>query len=92
MDRDAQRAAELGTAVSSALTPRGGSGRVGQDIGLVLEACAAIRLPDPGRTCELRRRVLATHLSGLAADGDPRPPLPGPPPQGAELNWRWAQR
>jgi hypothetical protein len=56
----------------------------------VLEGCAAIRLPDPARTGELRRRYLRLLLDGLAASpgAAPRPPLPGPPP-GGELNWRW---
>jgi AcrR family transcriptional regulator len=59
------------------------------DLDLVLEGCAAIRVPDPARTRELRRRYLGLLLDGLAAnDAGPRPPLPGPAP-GAELNWRW---
>lgn len=48
-----------------------------------------IRVPDPARTRELRRRYLRLLLDGLAAnDAAPRLPLPGPAP-GAELNWRW---
>jgi AcrR family transcriptional regulator len=94
MQRDAERAGNLGMALFERARAAGRlrPDVVGQDVGLALEACAAIRVPDPGRTRELRRRVLATHLAGLAADGDPRPPLPGPPPQAAELNWRWEQR
>lgn len=62
-------------------------GVVLQDISLVLEACAAIRLPDAARTRELRRRFLAVTLDGLATvEGDD---LPGPPPGPDELNWRW---
>ena len=53
---------------------------------LVLEACAAIRVPDPERTRQLRRRVLAVLIAGLSEDGAP---LPGPAPDPAELNWRW---
>jgi hypothetical protein len=76
---------------------------VADDLDLVLEGCAAIRVPDPARTSELRRRYLHLLLDGLAAapDSQPssspsgkapaRPPLPGPPPHG-ELNWRWQQR
>lgn len=55
------------------------------DIGLVLESCAAITLPDPERTTQLRRRILALLLAGLSAGGD----LPGPPPAPDEFAWRW---
>jgi hypothetical protein len=60
------------------------------DLDLVLEGCAAIRVPDAARTSELRRRYLGLLLDGLAAGPGtaPRPPLPGPPP-GGELSWRW---
>jgi AcrR family transcriptional regulator len=57
------------------------------DIGLLLEGCAAIRVPDPVRTRELRRRYLAQHLDGLSRRDAPR--LPGPPPASGELSWRW---
>jgi AcrR family transcriptional regulator len=89
MGWDAERASEL----SAMLVERArASGRlrpdvVAQDVGLVLEGCAAIRIPDARRTRELRRRYLALVLDGLAAaDG---PALPGPPPEPDELNWRW---
>lgn len=59
-----------------------------QDLGLLLEACAAITLPDPARTAQLRRRTLALLVAGLAADGK----LPGPPPQDGEFAWRWQPR
>ncbi|WP_330250838.1 TetR/AcrR family transcriptional regulator [Nocardia sp. NBC_00565] len=58
------------------------------DLGLVLESCAAITMPDQARTAELRRRVLAMLLAGLSADGD----LPGPPPMAGEFVWRWQPR
>ncbi|MGI5181756.1 TetR/AcrR family transcriptional regulator [Dactylosporangium sp. CA-152071] len=62
------------------------------DVTLILEACAAIRVPDRDRTAELRRRQLALLLDGMRRDGaDLRSVLPGPPPDAAELNWRWAQ-
>lgn len=92
MHQDAQRAAVL----TSALVDRAqASGRlrgdiVPDDLGLLLEGCAAIRIPDPVRTSQLRRRYLALFLDGLASE--PGPALPGPPPLGQELNWRWAQR
>jgi AcrR family transcriptional regulator len=59
------------------------------DVTLILEACAAIRVPDRERTTELRRRHLALMLDGMRrADAGT---LPGPPPDTGELNWRWAQ-
>lgn len=56
-----------------------------QDLGLVLEACAAVSTPDAERTGQLRRRILALLLAGLRADGE----LPGPPPGAGEFAWRW---
>jgi AcrR family transcriptional regulator len=65
-------------------------GVVVADVGLLLEACAAIRLPDVSRTQELRQRMLAVALDGLTTvDGDP---LPGPAPEPGELIWRWQRR
>ena len=58
-----------------------------EDIGLVLEGCSAIRLPDAERTSQLRQRYLALVIDGLAATGVP--PLPGPAPQAEEMGWRW---
>ncbi|MEV6072853.1 TetR/AcrR family transcriptional regulator [Nocardia sp. NPDC052001] len=55
------------------------------DLGLILESCAAITLPDPTRTAQLRRRILALLIDGLAASG----PLPGPPPAPGEFAHRW---
>jgi hypothetical protein len=46
-------------------------------------------VPDRDRTVELRRRHLALLLDGMRR-GDAGT-LPGPPPDAAELNWRWAQ-
>ncbi|MBE1491094.1 TetR/AcrR family transcriptional regulator [Plantactinospora soyae] len=57
------------------------------DVAFILEACAAIRLPDPIRTDELRRRYLALLVDGMR-DGD-GPTLPGPAPAGDEMTWRW---
>ncbi|WP_280296657.1 TetR/AcrR family transcriptional regulator [Nocardia abscessus] len=59
-----------------------------QDLGLILESCAAVAVPSPERTVQLRRRVLAMLVAGLSADGD----LPGPPPAPDEFTWRWARR
>ncbi|WP_405178563.1 TetR/AcrR family transcriptional regulator [Nocardia sp. NBC_01377] len=59
------------------------------DLGLVLDACAAITVPDPVRTAQLRRRTLAILVAGLAADGVE---LPGPAPVAGEFAWRWERR
>ncbi|WP_330233418.1 TetR/AcrR family transcriptional regulator [Nocardia sp. NBC_00508] len=59
-----------------------------QDLGLILESCAAIAVPSRERTVQLRRRVLAMLVAGLSADGD----LPGPPPAPDEFAWRWTRR
>lgn len=56
------------------------------DIGLLLEGCAAVRVPDADRTRQLRQRYLALLLAGLQADSAE---LPGPAPTPGELNWRW---
>lgn len=92
MRRDAVRSNEL---VAAVVDRARADGRlrddvVVQDVGLLLESCAAIRLPDPDRTKELRRRYLGILLAGLAAPADP--PLPGPPPAAGELAWRWRSR
>ncbi|MEV5836225.1 TetR/AcrR family transcriptional regulator [Nocardia sp. NPDC052112] len=58
------------------------------DLGLVLESCAAIAMPDEARTAELRRRVLAMLIAGLSGKGE----LPGPPPEAGEFAWRWKPR
>ncbi|HXW45226.1 MAG TPA: helix-turn-helix domain-containing protein [Streptosporangiaceae bacterium] len=89
MERDAITAAGLAedllrrAAASGRLRP----GVVSGDITLVLEGCAAIRLPDRQRSARLRLRYLALLLDGLASHGGAA--LPGPPPGGEELNWRW---
>ena len=91
MSADAVRAGTLaGDLVARA--HRDGSLRpdvVVADVTLILEGCAAIRVPDRDRTVELRRRHLALLLDGMRR-GDAGA-LPGPPPDAAELNWRWAQ-
>ncbi|MFY1618641.1 TetR/AcrR family transcriptional regulator [Micromonospora sp. WMMD736] len=93
MGRDAVRAGEL----ASTLVERAhASGRlradvVVQDLGLVLEGCAAVRVPDAERTRELRRRQLAVLLGGLSTAPDPGA-LPGPPPAAGEFDWRWRRR
>ena len=90
MHRDTERANALATGLleraraDGALRP----GVVSADITIVLEACAAIRIPaDPERTRQLRRRCLAALLDGMSSVH--AEPLPGPPPGPGDLNWRW---
>lgn len=85
MNADAMRAGELGDALFARARHRMRPGIVPADLTILLDMCAAIRVPDAGRTTELRRRYVTFLLDGLRADG----PLPGPPPADAEANWRW---
>jgi AcrR family transcriptional regulator len=89
MGQDAQRANALAIGLVERAHASGRLRRdvVPQDVGMVLEGCAAVRLPDPERTAQLRRRYLAVLVAGLASDTGLS--LPGPPPQPDELNWRW---
>ena len=57
------------------------------DVGLLLEQVAALRVGDPQRTLELRHRYLALLLDAVRAGGVP--PLPGPPPRWEEMAARW---
>jgi AcrR family transcriptional regulator len=57
------------------------------DISLLLEQLAAVRVGDPERTAQLRRRYLALQLEALRVPA--RGELPGPPPQPDELAVRW---
>jgi AcrR family transcriptional regulator len=57
------------------------------DLGLIFEQLASIRLGDRDRTHELRRRYLAVALDGLRAGA--HDPLPGTPPTTEELTSRW---
>jgi AcrR family transcriptional regulator len=85
MDADAARANELATALFERARGRLRPGADAQDIGMILEMCAAVRVPDAGRTTQLRRRYLDVLLDGLRTGAE----LPGPPPTGEEMGWRW---
>jgi AcrR family transcriptional regulator len=89
MQQDAIHAAALATSLldNAAATGKLRPGIVPDDITMILEGCAAIRIPgQPERTSELRLRYLTLLLDGLQATAQP---LPGPPPAATELNWRW---
>lgn len=53
----------------------------------IFEQLAAVRLRDPARTLQLRRRYLALVLESLQANG--KEPLPGPAPNWREIAERW---
>jgi hypothetical protein len=57
------------------------------DVALVLEQLASIKLGDPERTRQLRHRYLALALEALHAPSETR--LPGSPPSWQELSGRW---
>jgi len=57
------------------------------DVALMLEQLASIKLGDPERTRQLRHRYLALALEALHAPSETR--LPGPPPSWQELSGRW---
>jgi AcrR family transcriptional regulator len=88
MHDDAQRAGALATGLAERAQAAGRlrPDVVADDLGLVLEGCAAIRVPDPARTSQLRRRYLHLLLDGLAAvptaPGGTAPAGPGPSPLG----------
>ncbi len=57
------------------------------DVGLLLEQVAALRVGDEQRTHELRHRYLALLLDAMRGPSDQ--PLPGPPPGWEEIAARW---
>jgi AcrR family transcriptional regulator len=91
MSADAVLANECATALVDRAHASGRLRRdvVVADVAFILEACAAIRLPDPTRTDELRRRYLALLVDGLRDTSGTE--LPGPAPTGTEMAWRWRQ-
>jgi len=85
MRADAIRANELALALFDRVRPLLRRGAVPADITMLLEMCAAVRVPDPDRTRELRVRYVDVLLDGLRAGDE----LPGPAPTVEELSWRW---
>jgi AcrR family transcriptional regulator len=57
------------------------------DLSMVFEQLASIRLGDEARTSQLRHRYLTLILEAM--HGPPAAPLPGPPPTWRELVERW---
>jgi AcrR family transcriptional regulator len=58
------------------------------DLSLLFEQLAAVRIGDEGRIRQLRRRYLALLLDALRVPSGS--PLPGPPPSWEEISRRWA--
>ena len=85
MNADAVRANELALALFERARPLLRPGAVPADVTMLLEMSAAVRVPDPARTRELRQRYVDVLLDGLRAGAE----LSGPAPTVAELNWRW---
>jgi len=86
MTQEARRSGELAARLVRDAQHELREGVEVSDLGFVLEACAAIRVPDVERTKQLRRRYLAVILDGLrAGNGE----LAGPAPTADEANWRW---
>ena len=85
------RAADLNTSIVERTKARGGlrPDIEVDDLSMILEQVAAIRLGTDTRTRELRHRYLALHLAGLRVTD---PPLPGVPPAPEELAGRWIPR
>lgn len=65
------------------------TGLVANDLPMIFEQLAAIRLGDDERTLELRRRHLTIQLDGLSS-GPRRSSLPAPAVTDSELGQRWA--
>jgi hypothetical protein len=88
MGADAVTAGERATALFRRASASMRPGTSEQDITMLLEMCAAVRIPGDGpSTKRLRRRYLALLLDGLRTGGE----LPGPAPTQEMLSWRWRQ-
>jgi AcrR family transcriptional regulator len=85
--REAGRAQGLLTALFDRTKPFLRDDLVVNDVGLLLEQIAALRMGDERRTKELRHRYLELLLTAVRQPaGDP---LPGPPPSWEEVAARW---
>jgi AcrR family transcriptional regulator len=87
MNADAVRAGELAESLFQRARPAMRTDATSGDVSMLLEMCAAIRMPDPARTVQLRRRYLTILLDGLRGGRTPTTAAP----TSAELNWRWRQ-
>jgi AcrR family transcriptional regulator len=88
--RDANRAQELNVALVDRLRA---AGTIRPDVdvndlSLIIEQLASVRVGDQARTRQLRYRYLALLLDALHERSDAL--LPGPPPSWEELSGRWA--
>jgi AcrR family transcriptional regulator len=88
--REAQRARELNSRLFERIRATGAIRPDVEvdDISLLLEQLAAVRLGDEERTQQLRHRYLALMLDALHAPAEST--LPGPPPSWEEIDRRWA--
>ena len=87
--KDSQRAQELNVRLFERTRA---AGAIRSDIGvdditILLEQLAAVRIADEERTRQLRRRYLALLLDALHLQSGS--PLPGPPPSWEEISQRW---
>jgi AcrR family transcriptional regulator len=87
MNADAVRAGELADVLFRRAYPAMRADATSGDVTMLLEMCAAVRVPDRARTAQLRRRYLTILLDGLR---DGSTPAAAAPTRG-ELDWRWRQ-
>ena len=87
--RDSERAQELNVLLFERTRAAGAirSDIKVDDIALLLEQLAAVRMGGEERTRQLRHRYLALLLEGLRAPSDSK--LPGPAPSWEEIDRRW---
>lgn len=87
--RDSERARELSVQLFDRIKAAGAvrPDIEFDDISLLLEQLAAVRVADEERTRQLRHRYLALLLEALHAPA--RSQLPGPPPSWEEIGQRW---
>ena len=87
--RDSERAQELNVRLFERTRDAGAirSDIEVDDIALLLEQLAAVRVANEDRTQQLRHRYLALLLEALHDPSGPQ--LPGPPPSWEEIDQRW---